>query len=398
MKREIVCVFLCIWCILYHPGNAEEIKKMVEGNGIFALNLYKKTREKQKNLLLSPYSISSVLAMTYAGSKSNTEKQMAEVLHFNVPQKEIPDCFFRLKTSLSDNQQTNSFSLQLAHSLWAHKESNILQHYKSLMENAFGSTIERVDFVNNTENVRKEINHWVEQKTESFIKNLIPEHELSPATRFVLVNAIYFFGTWEKKFDPEMTSSIPFWKESKESVDLSMMNQTDNFMYGENSEAKILELPYEGDGLAMVIILPHKRTGLWKLEKKLTSDKIRQWIDNLSYENVDLSLPKFELNVPMNLTNHLKEMGMTDAFTPGKADFSGIDGTKSLFVSNVLHQAMIKIDERGTKAAAATAVMMTYGSAPTETKTFLADHPFLFLIHDKNNGSILFIGRLSKPT
>jgi serpin B len=234
----------------------------------------------------------------------------------------------------------------------------------------------------------------VEDQTQQKIRELLQTRDLTPATTLVLTNAIYFKGDWASRFDPGDTENSPFWTSTVEKVDVPMMRQTRKFPLAAVDEIRIIELPYVGDTLAMVVLLPKRRDGLAGLEQSLSAEKVNRWLGALSLQSVQVSLPQFTLNWRFDLAGTLAAMGMTDAFRPGKADFSGMTGRRELWIDAVIHQARIDVNEEGTEAAAATAVVMKKGPSIHE---FTADHPFLFLIRNRETGSILFVGRVMNP-
>ena len=253
--------------------------------------------------------------------------------------------------------------------------------------------ITSVDY-GNAEAACHTINTWVEERTESKIKDLIPSRILDGLTRLVLVNAIYFKGNWASQFDQSLTNDVPFWVTSDKQVQVPMMTQKHEFRYGEGNGLQILELPYAGDDFSMIVLLPREIGGLVKLEESLTVENLGRWVRNLWETEVVVFLPRFEITFPFRLDDTLKSMGMVDAFS-GKADFSGMD-KEPLFISAVLHKAFVAVNEEGTEAAAATAVIMARGS-PSLPPIFRADHPFVFLIRENSTGSILFLGRVVNP-
>jgi len=212
----------------------------------------------------------------------------------------------------------------------------------------------------------------------------------------VLVNAIYFKGTWANEFDPNLTADAPFLSASDAQVQVPMMTRKHNYRYAESAGMQVLELPYAGERLSMLVLLPAEVDGLAKLEDTLTAESLESWIKGLNETEVDVSLPKFELSFPFRLDDTLISLGMADAFTE-QADFSGMDGSRELYIGAVLHKAFVAVNEQGTEAAAATAVIMQTKGLAISSIVFRADHPFVFLIRDTSTGSILFIGRVTNP-
>ena len=373
----------------------EEI--VVEGNNEFALELYAKLRVQQGNLFFSPYSISTALAMTWAGARAETEKQMARVLHFTLPQERLHKAFCGLQTRLNAPDKGRSYELNVANALWGQKGEGFLEEFLGLVKTNYGGGLNEVDFVQAAEAARQTINAWVEKETNGKIKDLIGKSVLDRMTRLVLTNAIYFKGNWARQFEKDRTKDGPFTLLSGGKVDVPMMNQTAEFNYMEAEDLQGLELPYVDDELSMIILLPREVDGLGELEKTLTAERLSQWLAGLHKRKVIVSVPKFRMTSKFGLADVLKSMGMTDAFC-GVADFSGMNGKRDLFISAVIHKAYVDVNEEGTEAAAATGVVMRLTSArPEEPVVFNADHPFVFLIRDNKSGSILFIGRVMNP-
>jgi len=392
---------------------------IVAGNNKFALELYAKLRTQEGNLFFSPYSISTALAMAYAGAAGQTETQMAKVLHFpvlcepNVPSAPVPDQkrfhfeFGKIIKDLNARGEKGGYELRVANALWGQKGYGFLEEFLQLIKTNYGGEVNEVDFVIAAEPARKTINAWVEKQTNNKIKNLIAPGVLNHLTRLVLTNAIYFKGNWARQFEKDKTKDAPFTLLNGEKLDVPMMNQTAEFNYMETDDFQALELPYVDDELSMIILLPKQAAcapgdGVTDLEKTLTTGSLSQWLAKLRKRKVIVSVPKFKMTSQFSLSGVLKSMGMTDAFS-AKADFSGINACapgsrKDLFISAVIHKAYVDVNEEGTEAAAATGVVMGITSVgPTEIPVFRADHPFIFLIRDNRSGCILFIGRTINP-
>ena len=371
------------------------VETVVQGNIKFALALYQKLRTEAGNLFFSPYSISAALAITYAGARGNTEVQMAQALHFLLDQEQLHPAVALLEAKLSDIGRKGHVQLKVANALWPQKGYAFLEEFLALTKQSYGVLITAVDY-GDQETARRTINAWVEEKTESKIQELVPSGILDALTRLVLVNAIYFKGNWANQFDQSLTRDAPFWVTPDESVQVPMMTQEHAFRYGEGDGLQVLELPYTGDDLSMVVFLPQEIDGLARLEGSLTRENLDLWTLNLWETKVLVSLPRFEITFPFRLDDTLKSMGMVDAFGDD-SDFSGMDGTKSLYIGAVLHKAFVAVNEEGTEAAAATAVVMQWKTLPTPPPVFCADHPFVFVIRENSTGSILFLGRVVSP-
>lgn len=369
--------------------------EIVIGNTAFAINLYQSLREAEGNLLFAPYSISAALGMTYAGARGNTERQMAETLSFDLNQEEIHHAFASLGKRLRASQGSGSVQLIIENSLWPQIGYAFLLEFISILEECYGAKLHPVEY-GNPEVARAEINNWVEEKTSGKVKDLIPPGLIDALTTLVLVNAIYFKGNWASKFDPELTKESTFWIAKEEGIDAPMMYQRGEFRYGESEGVQVLELPYEGGDVSMILLLPKEIDGLSSLEDVLSVEYLDEVIRNLWETEVDVSLPSFNMDGKFMLGGTLAAMGMSDAFG-SRADFSGMDGSKKLFISEVIHKAIIEVNEEGTEAAAATAVVMAR-SIPPPVPTFRADHPFLLMIRENTTGSILFLGRVMDPS
>ena len=271
----------------------------------------------------------------------------------------------------------------------------LLEEYRDTIERYYGGKITRLDYARDPEGSRQTINSWVEDKTEDKIKDLIPPGILNPDTVLVLTNAIYFKGTWVLQFDPKDTIDEDFTTSAGQIVKVPMMRLTGKdaeFNYAETDEIQILEMPYEGEDLSMLIILP-KENNLEDIEESLTTEKLSEWKNMLKKQRVDIYIPKFKLETKYSMEGTLTKMGMPTAFTPA-ADFSGINGQGGIWIDKVIHQAFVEVNEEGTEAAASTAANMITAAQPV----FRADHPFIFIIQQKDTGNILFLGRVSDPT
>jgi len=374
-----------------------DIKSLIADNSAFAVDLYRQLAGGQGNLFFSPYSISTALAMTYAGARENTAAEMAKTMHFSLDQERLHPAFAELQAGLNKVQEAGDVRLSVANSLWPQEGYSFLPEYLSLVETRYGTRITPVDFAGSRNAACATINRWVEEKTENKIKDLVQPGALTDPTYLVLVNAIYFKGKWLSEFDPSDTRDGTFYISAKESVQAPLMWQEEVFRYGEAPSLQILELPYRGEELSMLILLPRRIDGLAQLEQDLTPENLEAWRARLRGQMVEIYLPKFRAELTFQLTQTLEAMGMRDAFVFGKANFAGMDGrTDWLFIGGVIHKAYVDVNEQGTEAAAATAVGMM-GGAPPRPKEFRADHPFLLLIQDNRTGSLLFLGRVVDP-
>ncbi len=359
-----------------------------------AFDLYQKlAADNEGNLFFSPYSISSALAMTYGGARGETATQMNNVLHFGGPDATHP-AFSHLRNTLAGIEKKGGVQLSVANALWPQQDYSFRSEFLELAKTQYGSEVRPVDFKTNAGGARQAINTWVEDQTNEKIKDLIGEGVLDSLTRLVLVNAIYFKGDWASQFDAEATCDAPFHLTEEKSVQVPMMSQKADFGFAETDDFEALELPYEGGDLSMLVLLPSNGNTTESLVQKLSPDTL----SGLSFRKQELvvNLPKFKLESSFDLGGTLQQMGMTDAFSDA-ADFSGMDGTRELFISAVLHKAFVEVNEEGTEAAAATAVVMKLRSVPPPPRQFIADHPFLFFIRENSTGAILFMGRVMDP-
>jgi serpin B len=393
----VMAAFLRPSFIEANGGSA--VGRVVDGNTAFALQLYQNLASAEGNLFLSPLSISTVLAMTYAGARGNTATEMAEALHFTLAGEELHSAFADLRRNLLEVEGKGGVRLKVANALWPQKGYPLLQEYVALVERYYRISVTPMDYTKAAEQARQTINQWVERETENKIKNLIPPGTLNPMTRLVLTNGICFKGDWASQFKKSATHEAPFSRMRKSSINVPMMTQQHRFKYGERDDLQTLELPYAGKDLSMVVLLPKGADGLPQIERMLTPARLAEWTGHLQEREVLVFLPKFTLTSQFRVDDALKAMGMRDAFLPERADFSGMDGKPHwLHIGAVLHKAFVDVNEEGTEAAAATGVVARLTSVHEEPPTFRADHPFLFLVKDNRTGSILFIGRVVEPS
>jgi len=368
----------------------------------FAEALYSRIQSQlggSGNLFLSPASISTALAMTYAGAEGETATQMAAALHYTLAPNALAGDFSTLITDLNSAGQ-NNYSLSVADALWGQQGYSFLTPFLSLMQADYGGGLHQVDFMNATEAARQTINNWVAQQTNNKIQNLIPAGALNALTRLVLTNAIYFKGQWATPFNANLTQNAAFTLGSGGQVQVPTMQATNSYGYMQSDGYQVLELPYAGNRMVMDVLLP-SGSGVSGLDASQLPADLNGWLQGLTMQQVDVSLPKFQITTPaFNVTQSLEALGMTDAFNPTAADFSGIS-TNPLYISAVYHKAFVDIDENGTEAAAATAVIITSTAIAmpiTPPVVFNADHPFLFLIRDTQSGSVLFMGQVADPS
>jgi len=368
------------------------VMSTIQANNQFAIEFYQKINEAGKNLFFSPWSLESALTMTYEGVRGKTADEMQSVLHFPKDQNIRMPSFARLYNLI--NLEDKDYMLRTANALWAQKGYNFLEEYLSGVEQYYGGKTTNLDFVQETEKSRQTINTWVEEQTNDRIKDLIPLGTVNAATRLVLTNAVYFKADWMTQFKKEDTYEADFKLSSGGTIKAPMMVMRDeSHNYAETEQLQALELPYKGEQISMLIILP-KEGKMQEVEETLTSEKLNEIRDSMHEIDINVHLPKFKLETKYFLAKTLAEMGMPTAFST-EADFSGMDGSKELFIGDVIHQAFVEVDEEGTEAAAATAIIMEIMIAvPMQ---FKADHSFIFIIQEKTTGGIIFMGKMENP-
>ena len=380
--------------------NAGNPTELVDGNNTFAFNLFHELKSQEaENQFFSPFSISTALAMTYAGARNETEREISRTMHF--PRNEKFHSAFKMLMDGLNIGTEGKVKLNIANGLWAQQDFRFLDSYLDLVTSNYGSELKNVNFKadNDREIARKDINSWVEHKTNDKIKNLVQPGNLNSMTKLVLVNAIYFYSEWARPFEKEATDPKDFFRMSGSAVMVPFMNQTGSYNYYEDAAVKAIEIPYADNKSSMVIFLPNEKDGITEFEDSFDYKYYQIITGSFSNNSVRLSIPKFKTNARVDLGKTLSDMGMPMAFTTA-ADFSGMTGRRDLYISAVIHQAFINVDEKGTEAAAATAVMMVVSMAPprSDGKIFIADHPFLFCIKDNQSGSILFMGKIMNPS
>jgi serpin B len=397
------------------PGAADEkpvdarAAALAQGQNAFAVDLYARLKDTPGNVLFSAYSIQTALAMTRAGAKGETAAQMDRVLH--LPAAAAPEAWRALVRSVTTapavrewqqggkEAETPAYAVAVANALFGQKGYPFEAEFRRQVTESYGAELRDVDFRLGPA-VRKEINDWVLSKTNDKIKDLIPEGMPTADTRLALVNAIHFLAQWAEPFQERATEDAKFTDAKGEQVNVRMMHRTDHYRYRAEEDVQVLAIPYRGNATEMIVVLPKTADGLAALEKGLTVERVQGWAGG-SHAKVALSLPRFRFEAPTDLSEPLKALGMRDAFDVGKADFTGMANVpgEPLYIGIVLHKAFIAVDEKGTEAAAATAVMMRAGSAPRPEPPipFVCDRPFLFFLRHVPTGALLFAGRLSMP-
>ena len=370
-----------------------DMQTIAEGNNRFALELFAKLRESENgNLFFSPYSIHTALGMTATGAKGTTRDQMVQVLHLPADEQK----------ALASGDMGRYYAhprrhveLSVANAIWGQKSSGWRPEWLALQQDRFGAGFQEADFQTNPNAERQRINQWVEEKTQKRIKELLRRDQVTNRTRMVLANAIYFKGKWAEQFDSKKTHEAPFHLGGGKTVQVPTMHGAPPCRIGHLADVEVLELPYKGSELSMVIILPTQHDGLPSIEKQLSAEAFGKWIGALQEaKDWPVSLPPFRIESRFDLPPQLQALGMIDAFQDGVANFNGMRPGAGLCIGHVAHKAFVEVNEEGTEAAAATAVVMREKSAP---RTFEVDHPFLFLIRDVKHGTILFLGRVTNP-
>lgn len=377
-------------------ATAHDSSGLAKANNAFAIDLYQQLKSESGNLIFSPASISVALAMTYTGAGGETKSQMAKVLHFDKEPDQVHAAMSKLLVNWKSTEK-DAYQLTLANRLWGKQGFVFRDQYLSLLRDHYSADLTEVDF-NKSEEVRQMINNWVADATEQKIKNLIPQGLLNARMRLVLTNAVYFDGVWAHPFEKERTRPGDFHIQGEQVRKVPMMHQSLNFSFAQVDGLQVLEMPYKGGNLSMVVLLPKEKQGLSALEEKLTHANLERWLDQLKPQKVVVTFPRFKAESSFSLADKFAAMGMTAAFDPSQADFSGMTESEKLFISAVLHKGFVEVEEKGTKAAAATAVIAETTAFRSEPPPeFTADHPFLFLIRDRKTASILFLGRVVEP-
>jgi serpin B len=392
-RKSIIAIIVAI---AFGQVTLADTDVVVAGNTAFTFDIYPQL-QAEGNLFFSPYSISSALAMTYAGARGNTAAQMSQVLHFAPDQTQFHPAFGDLQASVNATQAKGDIALNVANRLWVQNSYPFRESFLDVVQRYYQAEPKSVDFITDHEDARQQINAWVEEQTNDKIQELIQPGILNELTRLVLVNAIYFNGDWAAPFDVSATINAPFWVTPDESVEVPMMSQSGLFKYMENDTLQVLELPYKGNEVSMIVLLP--RDGLAALESSL--EQLNDWLSDLQEQKIDVHMPRFKMITGFELSDTLERMGMPDAFDPDTADLSGMaelpPGVK-LVIDKVIHKAFVEVNEVGTEAAGTTAVVvMEVTSINVGQPIFRADHPFLFLIRHNPTGSILFFGRVENP-
>ena len=374
------------------------LEKIAEGNNEFAVEMYRKLAAPGKNLFISPLSIGTAFAMTIAGARGATRDEIERVLRFKASGDELARSWSGLLADLDERAKTGKLQWNAANRIWIEKKFSLGKDFVKTMNKSYDAAISQVDFSGDPEGARGDINDWVAKETKNKITGLVPGGAVTSATSLVLANAVYFLGSWERPFDEKSTTQAEFFISPVKKAMVPMMKNTGPYRFAEYDDLSAIALPYKsenaaGGSLSMLVLLPKRATGLAGIEKKLSAAALARWTAGMSKHEVALELPRFEVTSFAGLSEHLKEMGMKTAFSPD-ADFSGI--APNLCIGEAFHKAYVSVNEKGTEAAAATAILMVKANGGKKL-SFRADHPFLFAIRDDRTGAILFIGRVVDP-
>lgn len=394
---------------LQHDDNPQvadaAYQALITGNSDFAFDLYSQlTKSDDGNVIMSPISATVALAMTYAGARGETATQMAQALHFNLSQQKLHPALNKLSMELASrnvaqhktDEGDKSLRLDLVNATWAQRGYQFNEPFLDTLAVNYDAGVRLLDFETNPDGSRQTINNWVSDNTEGKITKLIPKGEIDGSTRLVLTNALYFYGSWVYPFDKSLTADAAFHPLTGSDVQVPTMQETETLSYAEGPDYQVVDLPYDGGKVSMRIVLPAQ--GHFSEVRQGMSTSWMQGVDQaMQAADVSVSLPKFKFDWgTTSLKPALKAMGMTDAFGYPAADFSGMEPKRELYIADVLQKAFVGVDESGTEAAAATAVIMNAGAAPMQPKDFTANRPFLFFIRD-DSGTLLFVGQVTNP-
>jgi serpin B len=389
-----------------NPNVADvQISTLAEDNAAFAVAFYDQIRTDDGNIIFSPFSISLALSMALAGAETLTEQAMLDGLQMHLPEPALHPAFNALLQAIEGSQEQmsegmdgNRFQLNIANSIWGQADYQFKQTFLDVLAQHYGAGIYSADFIQNPEGARLAINDWVAEETAQKIEDLIPAGAIDPLTRLVLANAIYFNGSWRNPFNENMTAEAPFYILDGTEITVEMMKlYGENFIYGKGTNYQAINLPYLSSDFVMTLLVPDAGT-FSEFESQLQPAAISDILAGMTYSRVDLEMPKFDFETDINANDPLIALGMGDAFNPDTADFSGITDEDKLMITDVLHKATITVDEEGTEAAAATAVMVGVTSAmPEDPISLVVDRPFMFMIRHQPTNTILFMGRVIEP-
>jgi len=390
-----IFVLLFPGMMIFNNLYSENFNSFIKGNNQFAIDLYKQMSRSNENIFFSPISISNAFAMLYAGTDGKTKKEIKQVFHFT-PEKELHSYFSELIRKLKN---VSGCELNIANALWVQKGYEFKKEFLNIAKKFYDGVVKELNFKTSPEESRKKINRWVEQKTKGKIKELIEKGSISSLTRLILTNAIYFNGEWCHQFNKKLTKEMPFYQINGNEKQVPMMQFEDfkEFNYFEDTIVQVLEMKYKGEKISMIIVLPKNKDGIKNVEEVLNIDILNNWLESMRLTKVDVYFPKFKMERAYTLTENLRGLGISSLFGP-EANLSGITGERDLFINEIFHKSYIDVNETGTEATAATGVGFPESIPMKEKpKIFKADHPFIFLIYDKETRAILFFGRVLEP-
>jgi len=394
--------YLILLCFVFTACNvvliaAQDSRIAAKSINSVAVNIYKELATEKGNIFFSPFSITETLILTAAGASGKTAEEMETTLHFVGRGKEI-HASMQMISKRFNSVPFDTGVLKVANRLWLDKEERLVSGYSKLVNKYYSAGVDIVDYGKDHNNARKRINNWVAEQTNYKINDLLHEGDVTPLTKLILTNAIYFNSAWEFPFIKDNTKEEPFYTGKGIHSNISMMTRTGKYFYGENETLQIIKVPYTISGFSMMVVLPKENddfSQLQKLEKELSLENLQNWMNNLNEAEINLSLPKFKDEQRYSLNQILKKLGMALAFTE-EADFSNMfKKDKGVHISNVIHQTFINLDEERTEATASTAVIMTTRGHISSPIVFNANHPFLYFIVDEHTGVVVFIGRFS---
>ena len=390
MKRNILTLATLL---MFSFANAQNNSYTANEANRFALDIYKQFAQADgSNVFFSPISISMALGMTYAGTDGETQKQISEVFNFPHGDKSFHKQMGNLHQELLE-KQSDGVDIAMANQLWAEKSYRFKCRYLRTTKKSYNAPVKRLNFKENPNESRTEINQWVEELTRERIKDLLPDGSISSLTKMVLTNAIYFKGQWDKKFEVDNTQEDVFTTIEGKQVKTSMMNAKDKFSVYQGDGISLLELPYQGNDFSMLVLLPNEDRSIAEIEKGLSVDNLNGYISKLTEKEVRLKLPKFKFDAEYKLKPILSDMGMPIAFSDA-ANLSRMTRSNDLKIDEVFHKAFVEVSEEGTEAAAATAVVIVLKSISIPVE-FFANRPFIFVIRENKDGNILFMGRVT---
>jgi len=378
-------------------ASTQGVQQVVDGNNQFTIKLFNNiSKDSNKNVFLSPWSISNAMAITFEGASGNTASEIQNVLNFPTDYNILRSSYAKL---INDNNKNGgNFTLKTANAIWINNKSNVLTEYKNTVDKYYLASSKSLDFANNSVTSANEINSWVRKNTNNKIDKLVSPDNVNNSTEIIITNAVYFYADWLDKFDKKDTKNQDFQLIGDQTISIPFMSLTKNFNYAEDENTQVLEMDYKGKKVSMLVLLP-KENSTQNLESSLTIDQITKWKNNITKEKVLVQMPKFKFETEYQLIKNLQELGITSPFIAGKADFSKLSSSKGLYINTINHKAYVDVSEKGTEAAAATSGGVMIMSLPrvVEPIKFIVDHPFIFIISEKETGNILFIGKVINP-